>query len=460
MKTLKRVGFIALFLGLNIVHAGALDLSYEGNESEWKSFCSGSDLSEEDEASCDGYTAYLTSLSSDLEDRLEEIDAELQNIAANLLEYSTKISNYTSEIAVLEDEVAVLTESIAIKEEEITEKQAEIDENQAEVDALYETFENRMVQSQSSMRLNQYIDFIMGASDFDDLIRRTNGISAITEYDQKIKDDLKTLILQLEADRNDLQVAKSELETDKDTLNVKLGDIVAMKYEAEQIAALYEEKQAELEAEGNQIASNLGDISATIKLLIDDINDLPTSSGFTRPISGGYISEGVWYYSGGGIHLGTDYANNLGTPVYAVGNGVVVFSTDGCGYGYLGDGCGTAQGGTWGGGNQVYLITKVGDSVYGVRYIHLLAGTPVASGTIVYAGETIAQMGSSGNSTGPHLHIEIIYLGTGNLYDYVNAWASSGSLSFGCGFGSTALNYICEWGASAPCRINPASVLG
>ena len=73
--------------------------------------------------------------------------------------------------------------------------------------------------------------------------------------------------------------------------------------------------------------------------------------------------------------------------------------------------------------------------------------------------EVLARVGSSGNSTGPHCHIEMFYLGSGDnedLLGYISRFNRGGySLSFNCGWGSAALSNICDNnGYSAPCRLD------
>ncbi len=66
-------------------------------------------------------------------------------------------------------------------------------------------------------------------------------------------------------------------------------------------------------------------------------------------------------------------------------------------------------------------------------------------------------MGSSGNSSGSHLHIEVYKLGNDSINDFINDW--DGDLSFGCGWGTSALNRLCS-NSGAPCRMRPEDALG
>ncbi len=183
-----------------------------------------------------------------------------------------------------------------------------------------------------------------------------------------------------------------------------------------------------------------------------------TTTGWTYPVPGAVRSAGTWYYNSGGVHLGYDFAISPGSAIYAAGNGVILRSADACPtYGGLGSGCGYP--GSYGGGNQVYLLTKINGSLYAVKYLHMMSGSPIAQGTIVTAGTQIGKVGSSGNSSGPHCHIEIFWLGSAdNFSNYAKTWNLD--LAFGCGWGYSALSRLCENGVGAPCRIRPETIFG
>ena len=97
----------------------------------------------------------------------------------------------------------------------------------------------------------------------------------------------------------------------------------------------------------------------------------------------GYWSRGFTWY-----HFGIDVANRTGAPIYAADDGYVALAGQD----------------TWGYGLQVILDHGNG---YKTRYAHL-SKILVTGGQIVKRGEKIALMGSTGRSTGPHLHFEII----------------------------------------------------
>ncbi|MCH4207471.1 MAG: peptidoglycan DD-metalloendopeptidase family protein [Solobacterium sp.] len=447
---------ILLVFSIMPVHAEGEDFT---DTEYWTNLCTGSaTLTTEQKSSCSAFNSYMASQSSSLKDRMEEIESQRSEIAANIQTYADQVKNYQSQADALNSDIATLNGEIAVKEQEIEDLQTKIDDSQTQIDAAESKIKTRMESAQSTMRLNEYLDILMGAKSFDDFIRIANGLSDITDYDEKVMTDLSDLIDEMNTDKDQLEQDKADLDSQKQEIVDKQDELLALKYQAQVVEEEYQKQSADLEAEGNKIAANLDAIQEQMKAISEKLNEVTASPGWTYPVPGAKISAGTWSYSSGGVHLGEDFAASQGTTVYAVGNGVIINRADGCPYGYLGSSCGYQYGGSTGGGNQVYLLTKINDSLYAVKYLHLQAGTPHALGTVM-AGEAIGQVGSSGNSTGPHCHIEVFYLGSaGNFSSYAQSW--NGDLAFGCGWGSAALSNTCESGAGAPCRIRPESVFG
>lgn len=205
----------------------------------------------------------------------------------------------------------------------------------------------------------------------------------------------------------------------------------------------------------------------------DDILALTPSSSFISPIdfSDYSISASPWRYPesfGGDVHLGADYAKAAGLDhepnVYAPANGVVVASGDGCGAGFLGDKCkGNGENLVGAGGNQVWFMTSVNNKVYVMVFFHLLDGSVIHTGP-VSQGDKIGVMGTSGNSTGTHTHIEMFYIGDGDFSDIESKYLREDhSTSYGCTWGEYALNHVCETDSQmvngTTCRLNPLDKL-
>lgn len=136
--------------------------------------------------------------------------------------------------------------------------------------------------------------------------------------------------------------------------------------------------------EVGDLARTAGDMIAcvpSVPPVLPDPNIVHLSSGF------GYRTDPV--YGGGELHGGQDMAGAIGTPVYATGDGKVIlaeFSSNGY-------------------GNQIVIDHGYG---YQTRYAHLSV-IIVSVGMQVHRGDQIGNVGSTGKSTGPHLHYEVVY---------------------------------------------------
>lgn len=431
------------------------DVSY------WTDLCTGSvPLSDNEKASCAAFMTQMSESSKDLKDRIAEIEAERSKIAEDISYYGQLVQGYQADADALNGEIATLNGEIAVKDKEIKEKEKKVDESQAEIDAAQEKIIERMVIAQETMRINKFLDILMGAKSFEDFIRIANGLSTITEYDEKVMADLGELIEKLNKEKAELQVAKDELAVKRQEVVDKQNEILAMKYQAQLVEEEYRLKAAELVNLGNKYAADIEAIQETMRAITEKLNEVVAAPGWTYPVAAGYIhpGAGTWAYASGGIHLGVDFVAPKGTALLAAGNGVIINSVNGCGDGWLGNGC-VGPGGSWGGGNQIDALFKINGGLYAVKYSHMLINTPIPKGTVVMAGDVVGQVGMSGNATGPHCHLEIYYLGgEENFTSYATNW--DGDLSFHCGWYTEALNHICENGAGAPCRVKPESVFG
>ena len=186
--------------------------------------------------------------------------------------------------------------------------------------------------------------------------------------------------------------------------------------------------------------------------LVDGNYEIDSYSSFWQnPVENGTISAGCWSYPDGGLHLGLDIASAMYSDVLAVANGIVLYAhapVD-SNNGYLGNWCGWPNGG----GNTICMVVAVNERLYAITYAHLSSEIYVTSGQQVSQGTVIAKSGNSGNSTGPHTHVEVFELKQ-DLNSIVEYFRNSGAdFSFGCGYSEAA---TCSGYA---CRIDPETVL-
>lgn len=175
------------------------------------------------------------------------------------------------------------------------------------------------------------------------------------------------------------------------------------------------------------------------------------SDSWIFPISSGNISAGTWAYPNGQRHLGLDVACSMYSSIQAPANGIILYANapvdSNCGY--LENWVGWPAGG----GNTICMICAVNGELYAVTFAHLSSSIYVVAGQQVRQGDVLALSGNSGNSSGPHCHIEVFKL-KDSLENVVSYFIEGADFSFGNGFNRAA---TCSGYA---CRIRPESIWG
>ena len=396
---------------------------------------------DKDKAACRAIAKNAQSSLKEIEDQIAAAQDDREAAAALANEYATKAEAYQGEI----DTLKIQIDDLETRIEELT---VQIAENEAKVEALNTRVKNRMVETQKTMHFNGYLEFILGSKSFTDMLSRVYGVEAIVSKDKADRESLLSVIEQLNKDKAELDASKKELDEKYEEIVAKQAELIAMQeFYEEEALRISEELDAMTEARDN-IYNTFDDLREALKA-----TGVTVSDGFVPAVHNSWISASVWNYDndflGGAWHLGVDYAASRGREIHAPAGGVVIRADDSCSDpGYLGSSCGA-----WisGGGSQVYMMCEVDGSIYGFIFFHLNQ-VYVSYGDYLLQDDVIGLVGSSGSSTGPHCHIEMYYLGDGELLDYLSmGW----NATFSVGRGRTAYNNRCENGTPAPCILNP-----
>lgn len=393
------------------------------------------------------------------EEEVQRIEEEIAAAQDDLNAAQALANEYGSSIEGLNNQINELLPQIEELENKISELEEKIKESEAKVDELKKRILKRMVSAQPTMHFNPFLDFILGSNGFADMLRRSYGVEAITSKEEADRNELIEILNQLEADRKECADAKFELDAKKENLEAskKLAEKMQVYYE-EVVSATYDQIQELLEEE----ASHQMILSAIVYEL-DELLGWDRQTGFIHPVRNSSISAGMPYYPasfGGGMHIGIDYAAGYGTNILAPADGVIISSVNACSndHGYnLGDRCGYVEGkGMAAGGNQLRMMFSVNGYIYGMIAFHMLYGSVHAEG-VVPAGTVIGQVGSSGNSTGAHCHIELFYLGPGEVEDITKYLSKGYTVGFNVGYNLASL---CSVKGGAPCRLDGSEYFG
>ena len=347
----------------------------------------------------------LADTSSDLQERIEseeEKQEELEYKKEKLEKAIDRIQQVTGDVVKyvesLDFQLNSLTSSITSTEEAIANLEAEVEQVNEELD--YEDMRKR-IQYMYENSSNSYLEYFLEAKSLADLFSREEYISKITNYDNTLLTEYQFLL-------NEVTVAQKEVESKLDEMESSRENL---KYEKKTIKRLMKEKNRQIKIYQGMIAqseTDLADYTAQIaaqeekvealmqqqreKIAAGEDTIVPTTGEYAWPLTvSGRITSNFGYRNAptagaSSYHKGVDIAASVGTPIIATKDGEVVTSTY------------SASAGN-------YIAIYHGGGIYSY-YMH--CSTLSASvGDKVKQGEVIATVGSTGISTGPHLHFAI-----------------------------------------------------
>lgn len=352
---------------------------------------------------------------SDLRQKLQEQQAELEKVNQQLKEtQSTKAdaqalkqqleqqkSLLLGQIANLTEQIGKLDNDIVNKQDEIAQKQQEVDQKQAEYDQRWEDFKGRM---KAMQRLNDggSIALLSSATNLYQLLTFATTLEQIVSKDEQICQQLEDEHTQLEQQKAELEQAKADLEATKADYESQKAALDSKTSELAQNISQTNASISEAEAEEQalkeaQIEANkrVDEAAKELDAALNAANQaygnasIQCSLDFGRPLA---TYKYVSCYFGGNGHRGTDYAAPGGTSIYAVTGGVVTAAA----YHY-----------SWGYYVQVYHGKDDKGNTYSTLYAHMNSAPIVSVGDSVSKGQTLGYVGSTGNSTGNHLHLEM-----------------------------------------------------
>ena len=363
-----------------------------------------------------------------LKEEKKEIDAQLKDVKNQLKENDNEISGIVArkdaidqEIQLLHQQVDNINDQVATYALLIADKQDELDDANLRLDELNAKNKERLRAMEEDGELS-YWSVIFKANNFSDLLDRISMVQEINAADQRRLKEISEVAQQVSAvqaelvrEKADLEAIKEELSATEVTLAERraeadrlLADLVARGEEFEALIDESEDLQSDLM---KQIAQKEKDLKAaeykewlatyvpTTRPSGTDTTpstQAPSSSGWIKPLKSYTITSpfGMRVHPISGVykmHEGVDMSAPQGTPIYAAKSGKVTttsFQAGGAGY---------------------YVSINHGDGFSSV-YMHMTHYI-VKPGNYVNAGQVIGYVGSTGGSTGPHLHFGIAYNG-------------------------------------------------
>ena len=352
----------------------------------------------------------LDKLSQSIVQHKKELsNAKKKEQAAKALEseLKEKVTVVQSQISVLKGQIAEVQNSIGLKEQEIAAKEQQITEKEAEIADQWGDFKQHMAAMQE-LRDGGSVAMLSAVNDLYELLTFNEVMQDISIKDTEILDNMKNAKealesdkLTLESQRSELQSKKADLDAQNSQMRAKQSELNASVAAAQMSAAEAQQAQKDAQAAIESDEMNYEAVKKQIqKMIAAAAASKPTLSftGFICPLKSysRISSEYGWRKNPvtgvNKLHAGTDFAAPGGTPIYAAASGYVQVA-------------GWSSGGY---GNYVIIYHgKMSDgNQYSTLYGHMRS-VATSAGKYVQQGEIIGYVGSTGNSTGNHLHLEV-----------------------------------------------------
>ena len=382
----------------------------------------------------------------ELQRQIDEYDKQLSSMNSELSGLLERKNQIDEEIEIISQKMVKTNELIALYDDEIADANLKIEEINKNIDANYEQFKSWLQMTQLFGDLNP-LEMIFSADSFVEFLENIDRVGTIMEYQNDVMDTLRedvtalsdekarldslkneqlevmsalksdgeslallreeseNYISNLESDINSYEALKSEVKEQEDALNAEierqLREIAEQERIAESERAAESERIAESEraAEESRKAAESESSQAVTSAVKDpvtepeteapDVPDTPSETGdFLWPIADKFLISTTFGYErpGESPHRGIDIPAPAGTAIRAAESGTVITAAKHSSYGN-------------------YVIVSHGNG-YATLYAHCTA-LYVSVGQKVTKGETIASVGSTGYSSGNHLHFEV-----------------------------------------------------
>ena len=346
----------------------------------------------------------------------EQLEKELKSLQNDKSAAVAKKENIDNQIAVLQREIRAVESLISEYETLIEQTEQEIRENEEEEARQYEKFCQR-VRAMEERGTVSYWSVLFRSASFSELLSAMDFISEIMDSDQRVIDDLRDLRAQIEEKKASLQDSLAQQQSAKDALVVKRSELNTQRAEAEKVLAelreneseykkVLAEKDAAMERQQEEI------VRLSRELARQNGDTTETYGGYIWPCSSKYITSplGSRYTGIKGAstnHAGIDIGRvGYTTKAVAAKAGTVIISA----YNKYR-------------GNYVVVSHGSGNTT---TYQHL-SSRSVSKGDYVAQGQVVGITGSTGVSSGAHLHFEITEGGKiidplTYLTDYTKGW--------------------------------------
>lgn len=346
---------------------------------------------------------------TDIENQQKKIKEEIAALNKQVEVVSEKKAKLEEQMILTEDEITAVESIIDELANEIKVTEQELIEAQIRLADMQQTFEKR-IRNMYEQDDTSYLDVVLGSDSFSTMIQYMEYVSRIMDYDKKLLESYEAAKEAVAAAKAKLESDKAEQENYKGTLEVKYDELEdqraeqqALQNELENNIELKQSESEKMESEKASITADIAELSrkaaeaaaAAKRNGTTSSSGVPYSGSFSWPLpSRGTLTSAYGWRNLWGkqnFHSGTDIAIAGGTTIMAAAPGTVVKSGMYSSYGN-------------------YVVVDHGGGVM-TGYAHM-SRRSVTVGQQVSTGQKLGEVGSTGNSSGNHLHFQVFINGS------------------------------------------------
>lgn len=340
-----------------------------------------------------------------LNNQISTLKKRINENKNNLSKQNDVKKDLDARITAIQKKISLVNSQISTTKRDIARSEAKIRDKNAEIADKKEQFKRRL-RSLYMSNTGSSLQVLLGAESFDDLLARAQVTKRITAQDDKNINELMSVIAEINAEIKKNNARKAQLEKDKAQL---AADKAELNNDIAEVNGVISKINKDITADQKEVKSLNKYLDS---LLYDNTEvDIDFAGKFTWPVPGQYRiscvfgSNDPWHRSGGG-HNGLDIAAPMNSRIVAAAKGQVSKVYNGCSHNYGKNySCGCAGGL----GNHVRISHgNYGGQSYLTIYGHMTTvASDIRSGMMVNQGHTIGYVGSTGYSTGYHLHFGV-----------------------------------------------------
>ena len=329
-----------------------------------------------------------------LDKQISEAKENLKDVQSDLSANLKQITSLNAQISSAEDEISDLEDKISELDTQIVEKTNNIEVQEKKYAEQKDLLDKRLVALYESGSTS-YLDMLLSADGLADFISKYYTIEILADADEQLLERIDNTRKEIQSEKESLEVAKEEVETSNTAVVGKRNQLASSKNQKQVIVSQLSDEEKEIQEQLDEFEKEKAAVAAELAALARKNNYTvvsPSAAGYGTPLAGrtkANITCGYMGYSG---HTGADFACPSGTPVLAVKAGTVVISKA------------CFRNGKYVSYGEYVAIDHHDGTV--TLYAHM-SSRSVGVGANVAQGQQIGLSGSTGRSTGPHLHFEV-----------------------------------------------------